>query len=204
MKKLLLCTLAALVWAPFCADAQERFAEPPSTAANHSVSIDLIGLHYAYELPIARKATIIGRIGANFGAAGYGNGGGNWRTGAGVPWNGDFLMIVPSIDIEPRWYYGLDRREEHGRDSYGNVGSFLSLKVQSRFPGYISDSNLKPMEGVTFLSPAWGLRRVWRDHWLLEFSTGVRFGIAHKDYRLWNDRNALDYLDVNVRFGYSF
>jgi hypothetical protein len=182
---------------PFYANAQERFAEPPSTEANHSVSIDLIGLRYAYELPIARKATIIGRVGANFGAAWFT--GGEWRTGITLPY-GDYLMISPSIDIEPRWYYGLDRREMHSRSSAGNSGSFLSLKVQHRFPGYISDDYIR-MVGTTFASPTWGLRRVWRDHWLFEFTTGLRFGMSQG---YWWSADVVDRLDVNVRFGYTF
>lgn len=203
MKRIVLSTLTAIFLTPFFAGAQvfsdERFAEPARTEANHSISIELVGLHYAYEFPIGRKATIIGRAGVNFGMAL-----GSWRTGTGVDWaNSDFLwMAAPVIEIEPRWYYGLDRRERHGRSTDKNAGSFLSLGVQNIFPGYISDSNMRIIGSTTF-APAWGLRRVWAEHWMFEFATGLRFGVTHEgDW--WGGERTIDHLDVNVRFGYAF
>jgi hypothetical protein len=201
MKKIFLMAVAATLFT-VSANAQERFDETTRTGANHSVSVDLLGLHYAYELPIGRTATIIGRVGANFGAAWTGAGGGDWRTGIGVPW-GNFRMIAPSIDIEPRWYYGLDRRKNHGRGTFGNSGSFLSLRAQGRFPYYISDYDSGWDDMMVFVSPVWGLRRVWNDHWLFEFTAGARLGVTDGS-RWFNDGNALNYLDVGVRFGYTF
>ncbi len=214
MKKTIICAIAALFMAPLIASAQSgQSATKPYTEANHSVSLDLLGLHYGYELPLWRTGTIIGRVGANFGITGQTTRGGDWRTGTGVPW-GDYWMVAPSIELEPRWYYGLDRRDRHGRSTFGNAGSFVSLNVQNRFPGYISDKGFD-MYGVTFFSPTWGLRRVWRDHWMFEFTTGVRFGVTHNGGYWWNgdadggvswaNRKAvIDHINVNVRFGYSF
>lgn len=210
MKKFIFCALAALLVAPFAASAQsQNFAQKPRVEAGHSVSLDLMGLHYGYELPVSRTFSLIGRVGGNFGATWYNSRGGNWRTGNAVPW-GDYWMITPSVEIEPRWYYGLDRRERHGRSSFGNAGSFVSVNIQSRFPGYISDKGFD-MDGVTFFSPTWGMRRMWGGHWMFEFTAGARLGVTH-DGHWWKSaggiscdkRTPLDYLNFNVRFGYSF
>ena len=200
MKKFIVCAVVALFMAPLVANAQSGQSIPkPYTESNHSVSFDLLGLHYAYEHPLWRTGTIIGRVGAKFGVAGS-----SWRTGVGINY-GDYWTLIPSIEIEPRWYYGLDRRDRRGRSTFGNAGSFLSLRIQNRFPGYISDKGYRhDRDGVTFFAPTWGLRRVWNDHWMFEFTTGLRFGILHDGGHWWDDGHALDNLNVNVRFGYSF
>ena len=207
MKKSIL-LVAVAVMSAVGANAQTPFAARPSAEANHSVSIDLLGLHYSYEHPLWRTGTIIGRVGANFGGAWQPAGGGQGRTGTGF-YYGDYWSVMPSVEIEPRWYYGFDRRAAHGRDTDGNAGSFLALKVQSRFRGYASDGYYGGvMGGVTFVSPVWGLRRAWASGLSLEFTTGVRFAIPHDGGRLFPDievvGDALERLDLNLRFGYSF
>ncbi len=194
MKKILICSIASLMLAPLVASAQsENFAEKPSTETTQSVSLNLqlpfsAGLHYAYELPIARRATIIGRIGADaYASWGYNMWSGNWS----------YLAITPTIDIEPRFYYGFDRREAHGRSTAGNAGSFLALQVKNMMPfGYVSDNDLY-IAGATFITPMWGLRRVWADHWQFEFTAGAHLGLG------WN--GGLQYgPHVGLRFGFSF
>jgi hypothetical protein len=214
MKKLVVLALAASLLAPVCADAQhlpspppatpdEPFALLPSAEAGHSISINLLGVNYAYEHPIGRKASVIARAGLRFGMAGSTSGGGSWRTGTGIAYSSDFSwMTAPYIEVEPRWYYGFDRRESKGRSTEGNAGSFLSLRVHNSFPGYISDESLR-IVGTTFFAPAWGLRRMWAEHWMFEFSVGYLVGFTHRD-RWWNDNRLVHSLDLNVRFGYSF
>jgi hypothetical protein len=194
MNRLLFCALAVLVSMPFCANAQtlgdERFAEPASAETTQSVSLAIpleLGLHYSYEHPFARRATIIGRVGANAGAS--------W--GYGFYGSYSYWAIVPSIDIEPRFYYGLDRREMHARNTDGNAGSFLALQVKNMLPfGYASDSDLEAV-GATFFTPMWGLRRVWGDHWLFEFTAGYTYA--------WGWEGGYDSSPhLGVRFGYTF
>lgn len=179
------------------AEAQEGFAIPASVEANHSVTIDLLGIHYAYEHPLGRTGTIIGRAGLNFGAASE-----HWRTGTMIDYHDNYWMMAPSLEIEPRWYYGIDRREGKGRNTDKNQGSFLALKVQNYFPGYVS-SDYVEITGGTMFVPAWGLRRVWRERWLMEFTAGYGVGFAHKD-RWWGDDRLIRGVDINLRFGVAF
>lgn len=174
----------------------------PRVEANHSVSVDLLGVHYAYELPVARTLTVVGRVGVDFAVTG-----GDWRSSVLMPY-GDCFMAAPTIEIEPRWYCGLDRRERHGRSTDGNQGSFLSLRVANVFRGHVT--NDWPRAGMTTFTPAWGLRRVWRGGWMMEFSTGLRFGFLHKELwagdgrRIFERDDALEHLDLGLRFGYKF
>jgi hypothetical protein len=196
MKKAILTALVAAVLA-VSASAQEQFIEPPRTEANHSVSIDLLGLHYAYEHPLGRTGTIIGRAGVNLGISG-----GNWRTGTAFEY-GNYWQLQPTIEIEPRWYYGLDRRAGKGRNTAGNSGSFLSLRMANLFPGYSSDGY--KMTGATTFSPSWGLRRVWNSGLMLEFTTGYRIGLTHDSRpQWWGEDDFLSHLDIGLRLGYKF
>ena len=191
MKKIIVCALAALV-APLAASAQsDNFVSPPSTERTHSVSLQIplgAGLYYSYEQPLGRLGSIVGRVGAEAGGAwGY-----NMITG-----KNSFWAVAPSIDIEPRWYYGLDRRDAHGRDTFGNAGSFLAMQIKNTLPwGYISDRN-RTLTGVTVLTPMWGLRRVWGDHWQFEFTAGYSIGLGWKG-EVGNSPH------LGVRFGYAF
>jgi hypothetical protein len=207
MKKTVLTATAAVAMAlagATGAGAQDR-AQLPETESSHSVSVNLIGVDYAYELPLGRTATIIGRAGANFGASWYGKNGGSWRTGVLVPYGDNYRTLSPAVELEPRWYYGLDRRAALGRDTGGNAGSFVSLKAQSllhELGGDSRDYGIAKRPGLTTFAPTWGVRRVWRGHWNAEFTAGVRFGVAHDGE--WWDEGSLERLDINLRFGYTF
>jgi hypothetical protein len=191
MKKIILMAAAAIVLAATGARAQERFAEQPRTETTQSVSLYLpygVGLHYEYEHPLARRATITGRVGVDGGAA--------WGYNL---FEGDFFVwtVIPSVDIEPRFYYGLDRRAARGRGTAGNAGSFLSLQMKNFMPfGYISDSDLT-LVGATSFTPMWGMRRVWGGHWLFEFTAGAALAWGWKGGFQGSPH-------LGVRFGYSF
>jgi hypothetical protein len=194
IRKTILLAAAAMMVA-MAANAQvfsdENFAQLPSTETTQSVSLNIpmgAEIGYAYEHPIARRATIIGRVNVY--------GGGAWGQNMLVG-NWGYWFITPSVDVESRFYYGLDRRDRHGRDTSGNAGSFLALQMKNILPfGYISDSDLV-INGGTVFTPMWGLRRVWGDHWLFEFTAGANFA--------WGWRGGFESSPhLGVRFGYSF
>ena len=192
------CAIAALILTTMCvsqsASAQDfgefDFAQPARTQSTQAVSLSIpqgVALQYEYEHPLGRLGTIVGRVGADAGGA--------W----GSSFFGDYAYwhIQPSIDIEPRFYYGLDRRERHGRSTEGNAGSFIALRTKTLIPvGYISDSDLV-FTGATVLTPQWGVRRVWGGHFLFEFTTGVNFAVG------WRGGVATS-LALGLRFGYAF
>ncbi len=188
MKAFLMVVMA--VMAAVGANAQEQFAERPRTEKTQSVSLNIpfgASLHYACEHPLGRLTTVVGRVGMDAGAA--------WGTGVFGDWS--YWLIAPSVDIEPRFYYRLDRRAASGRSTAGNAGSFLALQIKNIMPsGYISDRDME-IVGATLFTPMWGLRRVWGGNWLFEFTAGASFG--------WGWQGDFDGAPhLGVRFGYSF
>jgi hypothetical protein len=155
------------------------------TVANNAVSAEIAGMHYSYEHPIGRTGTVVGRAGANFFAA----------LGTSNYWG-----VMPSVEVEPRWYYGLGRRAAKGRSTELNSGSFLSMRLRTYFPcGYISDRDVA-LEGVTLAAPTWGFRRVWNGRWMFEFHTGVFVAYNHVE----KVKPFSPGIDLNVRFGMAF
>jgi hypothetical protein len=220
MKKTILGVLAALLLAPLAAGAQniqkirktvatlqtDNLANPPAVEKTQSAGLGLsviplgVNLNYTYEHPLGRLGSIIGRAGLDVGGGwGYSTFGGSWG----------YFAVAPSIEIEPRFYYGLDRREAHGRSTAGNAGSFLGLNIKNAFPfGYISDRDLR-LIGSTIFTPQWGLRRVWREHWQFEFTAGIGFHVAWSSDAFalpgaYLSDNASCYPSVGVKFGYAF
>jgi hypothetical protein len=191
MKKVFLMAAVAILTA-MNANAQSDNTQKPRTETTQSISLNIpLGaeIGYAYEHPIARRATITGRVNVYGGGAwGYNMFAGDWG----------YWFITPTVDVEPRFYYGLDRRAAHGRSTAGNAGSFLALQVKNILPfGYISDSRFA-IYGATAFTPMWGMRRVLSEDWLFEFTAGYTIakgwssdGVAHSPY-------------LGVRFGYSF
>lgn len=192
-----------LAFTPICTDAQStrsaqnqqakysvtprgNRSQVPSVETTQLVSVNLFGSHYGYEYPLGRLTSVTGRAGLEFGAS--------W----GVFSDNVYWLVVSSIDIEPRWYYGLDRRAALGRDTGRNAGSFVALRLRNILPvGYVSNLDLSHV-GSTTLSPLWGFRRVWSDMWLLEFTTGLNFSVYWQGGEVdWSPA-------LNVRFGYTF
>jgi hypothetical protein len=105
-------------------------------------------------------------------------------------------MFVPFAGVESRFYYGLKKRLREGRITTKNSASFISLQAIYIIPdGFYSD-NLN-LIGGTILTPAWGMRRVWKNHWAFELNTGISINIP--------DKGAVSLAPaLNVRFGYVF
>jgi hypothetical protein len=190
MKRIFLLAVIAVMIAASTA-AQGQPAGRPHTETTRSISLGLpLGatVGYSYEQPLSRRTTVIGGAGL-YGMYAWGLFGS--ESGA---W-----FAAPAIDIEPRFYYGLGRRAAHGRKTTHNAGSFLALQMRNVMPfGYVSNDDIY-LTGATFLSPMWGLRRVWGDHLLFEFTAGYTFAWG------WGSENdSVGFTCLGIRFGYSF
>lgn len=112
-------------------------------------------------------------------------------------------IIAPSISIEPRWYYGLDRRARLGKNTKNNSSNFLSLKssYQTNLEIYNSNDLYKAPQFLTFI-PSYGIRRNFATNFNYEFRFGL--GIIHylDEYRSLD--KTLPRLDIDFRIGYNF
>lgn len=117
----------------------------------------------------------------------------------------DGLLLAPTITLEPRWYYNLNKREKKSRRTDGNSGNFISLKT-TYHPDWFVISN---QENINFISdisivPTWGIRRNVGNHFTYE--TGIGIGYVHyfkKDHVILLVESEVA-VNLHARFGYRF
>lgn len=145
------------------------------------------GLSFSYEQAFAKKFSLIGRAGLT-GEVGYESdnffGDDYWYYG-----------VHPFAEVEPRYYYNLQKRVRKGKKTLGNAGSFWALRTGYVFKPMIKH-NIDSDYNSFYVAPCWGLRRSWGKHWLFAFETGIGFG--------WNNYNQNNVgLLLGVNFGYK-
>lgn len=87
--------------------------------------------------------------------------------------NEDFLMF-PTISLEPKFYYNLNKRLSKSKAISGNNGNFLSLKT-SYHPDWfvVSESDSYNISNQISVIPTWGMRRNLGNHFNYELGIGV-------------------------------
>ena len=115
------------------------------------------------------------------------------------------FILVPTITLEPRWYYNLTKRESKSRRIDGNSGNFISLKT-TYHPNWFEISNENNINFISDISivPTWGIRRNVGNHFTYE--TGIGIGYVHyfknKNVILLNDSDVA--VNLHLRIGYRF
>ncbi len=116
---------------------------------------------------------------------------------------GNFL--APSVSIEPRWYYNIEKRHNKGKNTQKNSANFVTVAVEyfpdafviGGKPSYISVPN------QISVIPKWGMRRMIGSHFNYELGAGLGFVsyLSDKD-NLKSPPDAA--LDLHIRLGYTF
>jgi hypothetical protein len=115
-------------------------------------------------------------------------------------------LIVPYITLEPRWYYGLDRRKRLGKKTYNNSSNYISLATSymSYDTPLMDTGDFDVVPAITII-PKYGIRRAFAKHFNYEFSAGVGY-----QYNIFSNTNGCNCdhnnttLDIQARIGYNF
>ncbi|MDR2911336.1 MAG: hypothetical protein LBV47_08270 [Bacteroidales bacterium] len=175
MKRLfLLLFLFCLLFLPFCEEIQAQAAE-----SNQSISLNVLGLEYVYEHPLDKKFTVTGRGGLAAGIL--------WTKMSGSYTKFDYL-ICPTVGLESRYYYNLEKRFVEGKKTANNSANFLSVQARYYIPWGMASENMKIRENAIVFSPSWGLRRVLNSKWIFEINTGLN--LWANDFKLEPAANA--------------
>lgn len=113
-------------------------------------------------------------------------------------------VLVPILNIEPRWYYNLEKRSAKGKNTLKNGANFLTLKF-SYHPDWfvISNYNRSIADQITIV-PKWAIRRTIARHFTYE--AGIGLGYRHvflKQYG-YAENEGEAALDLHLRIGYTF
>jgi hypothetical protein len=163
----------------------------------NSIQLGLFSLSYQNETRLERKTTLRSEIGLATGTSTIEYSNGQKETS---------FLIVPYVNIEPRWYYGLDRRSRLKKSTINNSSNYVSL-LTSFVSSKTSLVNTKDFEVAPFINiiPEYGIRRSAGKHFYSECSAGIgyRHNFFDKSYTYTIDENEV-MLDVQFKFGYIF
>jgi len=110
-------------------------------------------------------------------------------------------ILVPSLSLEPRWYYNFAKRDKRGKSIKKNAANYLTVKTIYN-PDWFKISNAENISGAHVLRiiPSWGLHRNLGSNFDFDVRLGFGYGFASN-----NTNVASGFLgDISVRFGYIF
>lgn len=116
------------------------------------------------------------------------------------------FFLTPVINIEPRWYYNILKRENKNKPINNNNANFLTTSI-SYHPDWFVISNKNNINIYNQLSiiPKWGIRRNIANS-NFNFEAGIGFGYRFyflKQYG-YSKNDGETALDLHLRIGYTF
>jgi len=116
-------------------------------------------------------------------------------------------FLAPSITIEPRWYYNIEKRGRKGRYTGHNSANFATISVKY-FPDAFtigSHPDFINIPNQITITPKWGIRRsIAQSNFNYELAFGIGYmGYLSKEHENINENSDV-YADVHVRIGYTF
>lgn len=187
MKKSLL--TAALCAVIFTVNAQRASVE----RSTNGIQTGLLGIWVHRELKLTNQIALRGEVGLH---AGF------WESGF---YNSKGYVLAPTIIVEPRWYYNLDKRVSKSRNISGNSGNYLSLETQYSPSWFVISNakNISPIDQISMI-PTWGIRRNIGRH--LNYETGIGIGLGYTFYKGegYAENELETVLNLHLRIGYRF
>lgn len=115
-------------------------------------------------------------------------------------------LISPYLSLEPRFYYGLDRRNKLERSIKNNSSNYISLLtyyVSNRTP-LMNTGDFDVVSSFSII-PKYGIRRAFAKHFNYEFSfgAGYKYNIFSNEKGCHCEHNNLVF-DIQARIGYDF
>lgn len=163
----------------------------------NSVQLGLFSISYQNESRLERKITLRSEIGLATGASTL-----EYPDGT----KEKSFLIVPFVNIEPRWYHSLDRRSRLKKTTENNSSNYISL-LTTLVSSKTALVNTKDFETAPFISiiPEYGFRRNSGKHFYWECSVGIgyQYNFLDKSFTYKIDENEVIF-DFQYKLGYIF
>jgi hypothetical protein len=188
-----------LVFISVFAKAQEvKEGQKVSVEKNlNSMQLGLLSLSFQNESRLERKTTLRSEIGFSTGNSTVNHSDGTKETS---------FLIFPYINVEPRWYYSIDRRSRLEKKTANNSSNYVSL-LTTFYSSRTTLVNTKDFEAAPFIAiiPEYGFRRSVGKHFFSECSAGVGYKHSFFDNSLNYTYDANEVvIDIQYKFGYIF
>lgn len=152
-----------------------------------------LGLWVHNEYKISDKIALRSEFGLDAGLSG------------GGAYNSVNYLLAPSLSLEPRFYYNLNKRVKKGRSISKNSGNFITVRL-NYFPDWFvisSVDNISVVENFAVI-PKWAIKRTVGSHFTYEAGIGIGYRYYFlKKYNLSSSNNGETILDLHLRIGYS-
>jgi hypothetical protein len=116
----------------------------------------------------------------------------------------NIFILLPSLRLEPRWYYNLENRAKKGKNIAKNSANFFALNTTWN-PDFlfITNENKDNINIIPTLAvvPKWGLKRTYGSHFTFETGFGLGYVFYLEDYK--NETGTIG-VDLHLRLGYTF
>lgn len=127
-----------------------------------TIKAGFLGLGYVYEQPMSPKSSInfAFLLSPSFGYGGFYE---------------EYWSIGPVLEIEPRHYYNIVKRNSNGKKTLNNASNYLAISLDNKF---------EDDEGTSFyleyfsVTPKWGFRRNLGKRIQLEGATGIGITVS--------------------------
>lgn len=184
----------AFVLMSFIVKAQEEVSVERDL---NSVQVGLISLSYQKEIRLDRKMTLKSEIGLISGSSVVKYPDGQKEKS---------FLIVPFINVEPRWYHSLDRRNRLGKETKNNSSNYFSLLTtfSSTRTALVNTKDFETAPSLDII-PEYGIRRSVGKRFYAEYSGGIgyRHNFLKKEYFYSVAENELVF-DLQFKLGYIF
>lgn len=115
-------------------------------------------------------------------------------------------IVFPYINIEPRWYFGLDKRARLNRTTNNNNSNYFSLSTNYRSNNTLlvntGNLNVTPQFSIV---PQFGMRRVFLKKFFFEEAVGVGYGYNFFDDTIGcNCSHNQTVVSFSLKTGYNF
>lgn len=131
-----------------------------------------------------------------------------WTSGGFIDNSEAHWAALPYINVEPRYYFNLEKRRKKRKRIDNNCGNYLSLCFGYQ-PGFGITSGNVNLNPIAYIIPTYGLRRNIGKHFNFEFAFGIGKGWEFREWTRYDGTTFHEtYTDriINLRlaFGYVF
>ncbi len=133
----------------------------------------------------------------------------------GDHYNGTGFILQPVLNVEPRYYYNLEKRNSKGKKTSKNSGNYLSIKTSYHPDWFVInlDDDITKIADLSII-PTWGLKRQIGNHFNFETGIGLGYRIVYlkPNYKTANYQSIDDFAVnrsqytpyIHLRVGYNF
>ena len=159
-----------------------------------NIQVGTFGAWFSNEYKLNKELVLRTEIGLN--AARYN----------GTVSNNTETIFAPVINIEPRWYYNILKRESNFKKTVNNSANFVTAMV-SYHPDWFTYSKVSNINVVNQIAiiPKWGIRRNLGYNFMFEAGLGLGYKInLYKNNSGYFKNRGESVVDLHLRIGKTF